>query len=522
MRSLLTATVGLLLLLGGCSYDLSATWPDAGPDGAPDGALDAPADAPLDTRAPDLGPPGTTRWLLTCGAQAVGADAGLDAGPAYAMIGTSVAVDQAGNVYVAGSYRGPSAPTATCGGIGLTSFGGDDVFLLKLNPQGAVLWALTGGGPGEDEASGVAVSPDGETVIVVGHFSGVANFSNGDILTSKGDRDGFIIRLKTKAKESWVRGVGGTFEDKLKAVALTNSGAIVVSGWFKSPSATIYEKTAAVGNLVNNTKSNGATKDILVGKLDADGTPTWLAGVGGAGDDLAEGIAVSKSGEIFVSGFFNSLDLKTGGTPLKTKGGNDALLLRLNALGAVQSGVGLGGTQAEEAHSIVMSADNPVVTGWFRSKKAAFGSAFLSGYNNLDDELFVARFNPGGVPYQQASVGDSNTQTTEGGFGVAVLPSSGHVIVTGQSRGAFPFGGTDVEKGARIFIGRFAPALGKLGAVTAKVGSGRGWSVAVVPKTEELVVTGFFNGAGDFGGNKVQAAGLHDLFVWKLTPPFEP
>jgi hypothetical protein len=185
----------------------------------------------------------------------------------------------------------------------------------------------------------------------------------------------------------------------------------------------------------------------------------------------------------------------------------------------VQSGVGMGGTKAEKAHGIVMSANNPVVTGWFRSQTAFFDIKNLKSFNNEDDDLFVARFTPGGAPLKLARVGDNNTETNEGGFGVAVLPSSGHIIVTGQSRGAFKFGDAGVTQGGRIFIGRFAPSLGKRNAVTASVDSGRGWSVAVDPKTGELVVTGFFDGAGDFGGNKVQAAGRHDLFVWKLTPP---
>ena len=516
MRGLLTATVGLLLLAGGCSFDLSASWPDAGPDGPPDTDPDGSLDAPADLVQADADPPGTTRWLLTCGALRTG-----DAGPAYAMSGNSVAVDQAGNAYVAGSYYGPSTPT-TCGGQDLTGIGGHDVFLVKLDPQGKVIWALTGGSVHDDEATGVAVSPDGETIIVVGHFSGTANFGGGDTIVSKGDKDGFIIRLNTGSNNNWVRAVGGTLDDKVKAVTLTSSGEILVAGWFKSPSAAIYKKVGAGTNAVNNTKTNGATRDILVGKLDVNGAPIWLTGVGGAGDDLAEGVVAAQSGAIFVSGFFNSVDLKSGGVSgatLKTSGSNDALLLRLNAQGKALSGVGLGGTEAEEAHGVVMSAGNPVVTGWFRSKQATFGTKSLLSFNNLDDDLFVARMTSSGQAYQQNSVGDTSAQTNEGGFGVAVLPDSGDVIVAGQSQGSFSFGTTQVTKGAHIFLGRFAPALGKQAAVTASVESGRAWSVAVVPKTGELVATGFFGGPGAFGNTGTSARGLHNLFVWRLTPP---
>jgi hypothetical protein len=515
MRELLTATVGLLLVLGGCSFDTSASWPDAGLDGPQDldAALDAVADAPLDTRGPDASPPGTTRWLVTCGPQAT------DASPGYAMSGNSVAVDEVGNVYVAGTFYGPTL-TTTCGDQALVAFGGLDIFLAKFDPQGKLEWAVTGGSEDDDEASGVAVSPNGKVVVVVGHFSGVGDFG-GVPLTAKGKNDGFVAKLDSNGKLNWVRGLGGTLEDKLKSVVLTNSGDILVAGWFRSPDAVVYTKTSlpSISRKVTNTKIIGGTGDILVGRLKANGDAAWLTGVGGTGEDLAEGVVEASSGEIFVSGFFNSTDLKAGTSMLTTSGDNDALLLRLNAKGEVQSGVGMGGTKAEEAHGIVMSANNPVVTGWFRSQTAFFGIKNLTSFNNEDDDLFVARFTSGGAPLKLARVGDKKTQTNEGGFGIAVLPSSGHIIVTGQSRGAFTFGDAGVTQGGRIFIGRFAPALGKRAAVTASVDSGRGWSVAVDPKTGELVVTGFFDGAGDFGGNKVQAAGRHDLFVWKLTPP---
>src|SRR5436190_21233088 len=71
--------------------------------------------------------------------------------------GNAVAVDGAGNSVTVGSFSG----TGNFLGTNLVSVGADDIFLLKLNSSGALVWAKRAGGSTSDEAYATALDADG-------------------------------------------------------------------------------------------------------------------------------------------------------------------------------------------------------------------------------------------------------------------------------------------------------------------------------------------------------------------------
>src|SRR5690606_26553828 len=83
------------------------------------------------------------------------------------------ATDAAGNTYVVGEFTG----TANFGSKKLTSSGGTDVFVAKLNSSGTVQWATRAGGTGNDLGYTVALGNRGE-LYVTGFYSGSAKFGS--------------------------------------------------------------------------------------------------------------------------------------------------------------------------------------------------------------------------------------------------------------------------------------------------------------------------------------------------------
>ena len=73
----------------------------------------------------------------------------------------AVAVDGTGAVVAAGDFV---SSTATFGGVALTSAGGADALLWKINAEGTTLWAVRGGGTSSDQLHGVAVDGSGAVV----------------------------------------------------------------------------------------------------------------------------------------------------------------------------------------------------------------------------------------------------------------------------------------------------------------------------------------------------------------------
>jgi hypothetical protein len=104
--------------------------------------------------------------------------------------GTSIAVDGAGNVYATGDYVG----SGSFGGVTLTSAGLDDAYIARLDAAGTVAWAKSLGGSGADAGFGVAVDGAGN-IYDTGIFQGTASVPGRGTLTSFGGFDVFLVKL---------------------------------------------------------------------------------------------------------------------------------------------------------------------------------------------------------------------------------------------------------------------------------------------------------------------------------------
>src|SRR5690606_34444259 len=137
---------------------------------------------PFPTSAQDV------RWARSGGGTGVDGD-----------YGARIAVDAAGNAYVTGRFDG----AATFGGTVLTGYGAFDAFVVKYDPEGAVLWARHGGSDGSDQAEGIAVDAAGNAY-VTGQFEGTATFGTFS-LTSVGSTDVFVVKYSPAGDVLWAR-----------------------------------------------------------------------------------------------------------------------------------------------------------------------------------------------------------------------------------------------------------------------------------------------------------------------------
>lgn len=101
----------------------------------------------------------------------------------------AIAIDAQGNSYIAGEFNGSSLTGAT----GLTVYGGDDVFIAKLNALGVFEWVKSAGSNVSDELRGIAVDAQGNSYIT-GVYENTATFGAFS-LTSLGSEDAFIAKI---------------------------------------------------------------------------------------------------------------------------------------------------------------------------------------------------------------------------------------------------------------------------------------------------------------------------------------
>ena len=120
---------------------------------------------------------GTFQWVKTYGGTSSDGD--------------GIAVDSSGNSYITGFFRG----TVDFGGGDVTSAGSEDIFVLKLNSSGTFQWVKTFGGTSTDYGNDIAVDSSGNSYIT-GYFEGTVDFGGGDV-TSAGGADFFVLKLNS-------------------------------------------------------------------------------------------------------------------------------------------------------------------------------------------------------------------------------------------------------------------------------------------------------------------------------------
>jgi hypothetical protein len=224
----------------------------------------------------------------------------------YSMV-SAIDLDDSGNIYVAGVFKG----TADFGVTNLVN--GDPVygsgFLAKYDASGHVIWAQML--PGASHALRVDATGGG---YVTGSFasstaSRTAAFGD-TILTNAGGRDIFVARFDNAGNWVWAKGGGGIIDDYGEALSLDAAGNCYVTGTYDASGFTHTVKFDSV------TLNGAGSDDIFIAKYNTAGALLWVTNAVGSGNDIATGLAVDKSGNAYLAGLFLSSKLNMGNVTL--------------------------------------------------------------------------------------------------------------------------------------------------------------------------------------------------------------
>ena len=185
--------------------------------------------------------------------------------------GRSVAVDSSGNIYTTGPFQVTADFDPGAGTTNLTSAGGNDVFVSKLDSAGELVWVKQLGGTDSTDAYSVAVDSSGN-VYTTGYFSQTTDFDPGagtSNLVSAGSFDAFVSKLNSTGAFVWAKQFSGTGLDQGRSVAVDSLGNVYTTGSF---SGTVdFDPGGGTANLVST--GNG---DVFVSKLSSAGAAIFL------------------------------------------------------------------------------------------------------------------------------------------------------------------------------------------------------------------------------------------------------
>ena len=149
-------------------------------------------------------------------------------GNAFNDVAGGVTIDPAGFITMAGSFD----QSASFGkGDDHKSAGESDIFVARFAPAGELQWAKTFGADREDIASGIATDEAGNTVIT-GWFQNKVAFGS-TTLTSKGNKDIFALRLDVAGAVVWAQRFGDKDHDQARAIALDSKGSAHITGLYR-------------------------------------------------------------------------------------------------------------------------------------------------------------------------------------------------------------------------------------------------------------------------------------------------
>jgi hypothetical protein len=410
--------------------------------------------------------------------------------------GMDIAVDNNGNIYVAGIF----ANTATFGNTTLTSSGQSDVFVAKYNKNGELLWVRKAGGSDAEEATGIAIDANGN-VFIGGHFYNTMTIGNTNLM-SVGSVDFFLAKYDTNGNFKWAQSGGNDDADKLSSMATDAVGNIYISGNFRGTASFNGASIVSAG-----------IEDIFLAKYNTTGSLLWVQRAGGTNTDRCENILIDANNNIYMTGEFYGTSF-FGNVSLTSSGSSDMFIAKYNtntySWSWAKSG---GGSSYDVGKCIAISSTGTVfLTGTFNGA-ANFGNAGFASAGLSD--IFITTYTSDGVSQTARRVGGELIDEAE----FIGLDANDNVYLIGNFQKKIDFASISlIDSGySDLFIAKYksddntliwAQRLG--GSDTDRLGG------AVARPDGNIYLNGYFGADFNVGTTPITGAGIYDVFIARI------
>lgn len=157
----------------------------------------------------------------------------------------SLNITDDGGCIAAGRSRSSNGDVSTNNGL-------EDIWIVKMNEQGDIDWEKSLGGSNTEWAIAVKKTDDGGYVVV-----GFTYSSNGDVTGHHGQDDVWVVKLNASGALLWQRALGGSDRDSGRDVIIHPDGGMSVAGWTQSTDGDVSQLAGAVAGWLIRLDGNG-------------------------------------------------------------------------------------------------------------------------------------------------------------------------------------------------------------------------------------------------------------------------
>ena len=421
----------------------------------------------------------------------------------------SIVQDNAGNYYVLGNFNG----TVTQDAITLNTYGVQDIFLSKYDPQGVVQWIKQIGGTGTETAIGLAINHVGTALFISGQTNGSCSFDGYSFSTS-GLNDVFLAKYALDGTCQWAHNIAyGTTQQINGAIAVDDNENIIMAGVFID-NVTFYGGVATLTSLYSGVRQN------FVAKFDQDGNYSWSKVINCDDATTSTNIkAVSTyNNEYFFSGqYIGNVDIE-GNIISNATAMSDGIIFKLNNSGNFQWVKKMIGADNTEYiyKQINGESGNLYLAGYYLSSQLNIDGTILNNTTSGKSDIVIFKYNTNGILQWAKNIGSTGDDRL-----LDIHVSNNHVVLTGSYGGTIIFGndtllnsgGTDAFMAECDASGNFIKAIKATG-----TGNDLGEACFINKSGRNYIATGdFYSPTLTIGSNQftnsVQNLSTRDAYI---------
>ena len=300
------------------------------------------------------------------------------------------------------------------------NMGGDDLWILKLDSLGNILWQNSIGGSGTDYGGSILQTPDGGYIIACRSSS---NISGDKTENSLGSYDLWVIKLSATGIIEWQNTIGTSVSEGAVSVGLSTDGGYVLT------------VSTAGGISGDKTSPNLGISDIWILKLSNVGSILWQKSFGGTEYELAYKIEQTMDGGYLCSGYSNS---GISATKSEVSISSDFWVIKLNALGNIiwENTIQAAGDEGncyflqdpEGGYLIAGSSDSYI--GYDKTEASQLNPYYpFDWYEEGENDFWILKINEDGeILWQNTIGGNMDDELREIAFSV-----DGDIVLVGNS-----------------------------------------------------------------------------------------